>query len=321
MDLNGGPSQNTKGNMCVSCSSEQLERIGLYRSFATNGKKMKIAALLLNHFPFVLRSIPLKSFKNFHEKFHDFPFRGPICRCLECGLGQIQNMPSEEKLESFYTSSYWSERPPSLDPLQYLQSDRARSQVEFIKTNCPEINISSILEIGAGAATPSLLLRKELESTTNVQITVVEPGSVWKEYYQNLSIEILGSYFPMPIARRFSHIHASHWLEHITDPQTAVSAMSENLEENGTVFIEVPFADNDYWKRSLVDTPHTLFFSVDSLNALFQSAGFKVLKSCRFGISMASWEAGKLPSSEDFRKEESEGFWIRALYQKSRMQD
>ncbi len=318
MVLDRGAPQNSKVNMCVSCSSENLERIGLYRSFGTKGVKMKIAALLLNHFPFVLRSMPLKSFRNFYDKFNDFPFKGPVCRCLECGLGQIQSMPSEGKLESFYTSSYWSERPPSLDPLQYLQSDRARSQVEFIKSHSPEMNISSILEIGAGAATPSLFLRNELEKRTKVEIFVVEPGRVWKEYYHSLSIEVLGSYFPMPISRRFSHIHASHWLEHITDPLKAASAMRENLEENGTVFIEVPFADEDYWKRSLVDTPHTLFFSLDSLNALFQSAGFKVLKSCRFGIPMSSWEAGELPKSDDFGKEESEGFWIRALYQKTR---
>lgn len=300
-------------NKCVACRSSRLEGIRLYRPFPTKTLKKKIATLLLRHFPLLYRSIPLKKMK----KYVDFPFHGPILRCLDCGLGQLGKMPSNKVLESFYASSYWSERKPSLDLHQYLQSNRARSQVEFIQESFEGRKISSILEIGAGAATSSLLLRKKLEATNIVQLSVVEPGSVWSDYYKALSIECLGSYFPMAIPRKFSHIHASHWLEHTTDPQKAVSGMRDCLEKNGTVFLEVPFADDSYWDRAFADAPHTLFFNVDSLNALFAREGFQMLKACRVGISLASWEVGGWPNREEFGRENKMGFWIRALYRKA----
>jgi hypothetical protein len=223
-------------------------------------------------------------------------------------------MPTPAGLGAFYSSKYWGRRRYNLDPQQFRRCPRAEAQVRFIEESLPDLAPSAILEIGAGAATPSLLLRDRLSLSRQVEIHVVEPGAVWADYYKAANINVLGSFFPTLTERQFCHVHASHWLEHVIDPHGVVAAIRNILRPGGTVFIEVPFADDEYWSAALSDIPHTLFFSLHSLNQLFTRAGFEVLRAGRFGISLNSYGRGKAPGAEDYRKEKSDGFWIRALY-------
>jgi len=300
-----------KISTCIACGSNEVEKAGSYRPFALKGMKASIKSFLVRH-PWLMTCSRIKSL----EKYRDFPVRGSLVRCRACALVYLGTMPTLSQLERFYAADYWSMRRPDMSPGQYRTSPRAHAQVEFITGLLPKPAISSVLEIGAGTATPSLLLREKLSPFGDVVINVIEPGSIWKDYYHQTSINVIGTFFPIETDKTFSHIHASHWLEHNTDPKDTVQRMRRILDKNGTVFIEVPYASDEYWTYKLSDIPHTLFFSIESLNSLFTQSGFNVLGCGRYGISLREWEQGRWPTDQEFARENPEGFWIRALYQK-----
>jgi SAM-dependent methyltransferase len=299
------PRHSLNSDMCNSCGTDTLSRFHTYRRFRNRGVKGAISSVLdaCDRFG-----------RAFRRSREPRPFDGFVARCGQCGLIQLEVMPTPAGLQEFYSSSYWGRRRHKLDPQQFHHCPRAEAQVGFIEANSPDLAPSSILEIGAGAATPSLLLRERLGPSRPVEIHVVEPGEVWAGYYKATAIKVLGSFFPTATDRQFCHVHASHWLEHVTDPQGVVAEIRRVLRPGGTVFIEVPFADDEYWTAALSDVPHTLFFSVASLNHLFARAGFQVLKAGRYGIPLKAYERGDTPRPGDYGRETGDGFWIRALY-------
>ena len=296
---------------CTACGDKALTTVGKYRPLGGGGLSADAKRFLIRNQP-LLSLIPVSKLK----RFRDFPFLGNIVRCSKCGLSQMSDMPTDSELSSYYSSAYWSFRSPRIDLEKYKTCDRGGSQIEFISGHRDPSKISSILEIGAGSATPSLRLRDANSDSENFTIDVVEPGEFWGEYYNKLNITVVSEFFPAPIKRKYSHIHASHWLEHSTDPGKVSKMLFEITEPGGTVFIEVPFSEEEYWNLPLNDAPHTLFFGVESLKSLFEMSGYETLECGRFGIDLADFSRGGWPSGEQYYAKNADGFWLRALFRR-----
>jgi hypothetical protein len=71
----------------------------------------------------------------------------------------------------------------------------------------------------------------------------------------------------------------SHTLEHFrsTDLPTLLKTLKEVLDREGALVIEVPHVDFKLHKEiRFPDTPHTIFFSADSLRRLLKNYGFDI---------------------------------------------
>lgn len=246
------------------------------------------------------------------------PFWGTVVQCMNCGLAFMTPMPEDADLADYYERTYWVNRQKNKSPTQYRRCPRASAQIMMILDHLKPMTEKpfSILEIGAGEATPSLLLRDRLSKRGEVVISVIEPGEEWKAYYDAVGVRFLDRLFSPKLKGRYTHIHASHWLEHVTSPSLVVQTISGLLEEGGTVFVEVPFAANEYWVLPLADTPHTLFFSIESLQRLFEMNGFVTVLIGRYGIDLSRYARHEWPSDEEFALKNDNGFWIRGLFKK-----
>jgi SAM-dependent methyltransferase len=214
--------------------------------------------------------------------------------------------------------------------LRFLDDERANGQYELVQNYLPKKGHIDALELGAGSALLSMLLRHK---RGNVDIEVVEPGLGWNKYYRDNGIKKVADFFPFETKKKYTYIHASHWLEHVTpDIQYNIDAVRQLLMPNGTFFVEVPNRTDDYWNLDVGDTPHIHFFTEPSLRQFFENCGLRLLTIGCYGYTNREFHKFIHPSTkvlepnEELLKEVSKslrysiprkgGDSIRAVFQK-----
>jgi len=247
---------------------------------------------------------------------HLSPFKGRIFICRTCGYGVMENIPSDEQLANYYKNQYWAERSNITNIVfkkRYKTNSRAEHQIKFVigdlKKN--KNKIEKVLEIGAAHASSSLLLR-DVWSKNQISLYVCETGKQWLSYYQQADIEIVSHYFPFKNKMSFDYIHASHWLEHVSDLNKVLSAIHKMLKKDGYVFVEVPNTEHYYWDYPQTDTPHVYFFTRESIKKLFNKYNFECTKIGEYGITFRDILKG-IPAIQDAREK---GSYLRALFRK-----
>ncbi len=244
-------------------------------------------------------------------------FSGTVRVCEDCGHGLMDTPPSHQTLLDYYETRYWAESgrdAPAACRCDFAADPRAQHQTAFI-LQCIEPNrISKMLEIGAGPAHASLLLRAKSEQGA-LDIAVCEPGFVWDRYYKSYGIRKVADFFPWETQERFDFVHTSHWLEHVLNLDHTLSALSEAIPNGGNVFVEVPNTEHYYWRLPERDRPHIHFFTRTSLAKAFRNRGFSCVRIGEFGITYAQRNMG-IQVTDDNYGECEKGFWIRALFEK-----
>jgi SAM-dependent methyltransferase len=243
-------------------------------------------------------------------------FKGYIGVCDSCGHGVMEKPPSKEALKKYYSLTYWTHRSDmeiqekTKDTLWKTDS-RAQHQVQFVLDNLSNNKMENILEIGAGAACASLLLRDK--SSGVIKLFTCEPGNQWTEYYRRMGINKIAEYFPFITTERFDYVHTCHWLEHVPNLSETLSELKKIINSAGHIFVEVPNAEHDYWDVFMNDTPHIQFFTKKSLVKAFENFKFTCLACGDFGITCRDWVKGVSISTDDFGPHEK-GCWIRAIF-------
>jgi 2-polyprenyl-3-methyl-5-hydroxy-6-metoxy-1,4-benzoquinol methylase len=245
-------------------------------------------------------------------------FNGVVHVCVRCGHGVLSVPPAEDEIEAYYKKQYWTTRP-TIPQQTKEQSDafkndlRARFQTDFVLNHIKLDAGSDVLEIGAGAAYASLLLRER--SNGLLSLNVCEPGENWVGYYNQNDIKRLSSYFPFQGDQKFDYIHTSHWLEHVVNLHSTVERLAKITKSNGFVFIEVPNTESFYWSLPLLDTPHIHFFTRASLSRVFERHNFHCIEIGTFGQTFFEKFKGKPMLTADYGPAEK-GCWIRALFKR-----
>lgn len=298
---------------CKVCGSE-LFYIKKYNQHTRPSFKEYIKAIL----PHFNGYIPKKIFPKINAIVSN-PFRGSVVICKNCGYGILQDIPSHDRIKKYYENLYWEGRIIAnefLDKEGYKTDPRAKHQIEFVNMNSWEIkkNNLSILEIGAGSANSSLLLRDIWKEKT-IELFACEPGKQWTEHYKYHSINRIADFFPFQSQKTFDYIHTSHWLEHVSSLDDTVKNLYEKLNDNGYLFVEVPNCNSSYWELTLSDTPHIHFFTLKSLQTIFENNYFSCKNIEECGITNGEW-AEKIKLTDDRFGKRSDGVWIRALFKK-----
>lgn len=241
-------------------------------------------------------------------------FSGNILVCEDCGHGWMQFMPSESALVAYYRETYWNTRVSigkDSDSPHFRR--RAESQFQFVKPFLPTSGPLEMLEIGAGPAVASRQFREALGS--RVVLNVCEPGAEWAQYYLEQNIARVAEFFPFASPKPFHYLHASHWLEHMVNLDMTIANLREMTLRGGFLFIEVPNAGHDYWDLGITGTPHTHFFSLASLRAVFVKGGYNCVDVGEFGLTMRAWHGGAKPGDGDYSSRAG-GMWLRALFKR-----
>jgi len=302
--------------ICPVCNSEDLFIV----KYDRHKRSFQIKSILKRFLQLLDFLIP----KDFHRlkkitSKTKSPFRGDIRVCCNCGYGVMNTPPSEEELKDYYSKQYWSGRLDKTKKASFFEKDygkdpRAKIQIEFSLEKIDKERIGKILEIGAGSAFASLLLRDKCNEA-HLELDVCEPGAIWEEYYKEKEINKIADYFPFKTSKKYDYIHTSHWLEHVLDLKDTIRALNAICEKGGFIFVEIPNSAHKYWHLPLKDTPHIHFFTMTCLKKIFEESGFKCLDIKECGISYLEWFHGEVLTPDKYGEKEK-GFHIRAIFEK-----
>jgi hypothetical protein len=248
-------------------------------------------------------------------------FKGKVLICKTCGHGALMHPPGPAAIRKYYEEEYWQDfrgkKKDALDAqtgVDYAQDQRANSQISLIRNYLDTRHIRKTLEIGAGPAFASQLMRADSESLADA--CVCEPGSSWDHYYLARGLRKIADFFPLDFdtEERFDYIHTSHWLEHVLDLSPTISALHDILEEGGYLFVEVPNTSQLYWNLPIGDTPHIHFFTVESLKQVFEAHQFRLVHINTYGLPLGARQG--TPEQPAAQAPTPDGVWIRAIFQK-----
>lgn len=300
---------------CFVCGNKK------YKEFIYNNhlNQKSVKAVVKKYLPLIEKIIPrsMNNIKNLaigRRYFH-----GTIRVCENCGHGYLVNPPDSDILTKYYKKAYWFHRSDIKQTdfaknINFLSDYRAKQQVEILQKFSDITKIKNVLEIGAGSANASLLLR-HLKTDSNLNLFVYESGTQWESYYVANNIVKIADYFPSETNIKFDYIHTSHWLEHTNNLDKTIGEISNLLNGGNKVFVEVPNEEFYYWDLQIEDTPHLQFFTAKSLVMAFEKHGFNCLTSGNYGISYLDRMNGQTPNENNGNLSEN-GFWIRALFEK-----
>jgi 2-polyprenyl-3-methyl-5-hydroxy-6-metoxy-1,4-benzoquinol methylase len=132
-----------------------------------------------------------------------------------------------------------------------------------------------MLDIGSGLGVfPAAMSRM------GVDVTCVEPNKDSADFIKNdLKLECLNQFYDGPVDGEFDLVTLVHVLEHEEAPIRMLTAVRENLKEDGWLFIEVPDAEEFRYlpkEHDEFNSCHVVFYDMASLFHVMVNAGFLV---------------------------------------------
>lgn len=213
-----------------------------------------------------------------------------INHCDQCGLGFVYPIINSGKINTYYSLIYRAKNSPfyfdfkknneTRLPKSYpYANERSFSQILLARTftNFDENDI--FLDIGPGKGGAFAISKLILPSPKLYGIELTNGAAKYfKEKFNALTFSSLKEFNNS--SNKAKIILMSHSLEHyqFSDLDDLFSDIIFALDDNGVIVIEVPHCDiRLHADIRGNDTPHTLFFSKNSLKLLLIKFGFEVL--------------------------------------------
>lgn len=229
-----------------------------------------------------------------HEDLRDVHYGGAgsfsIQRCVRCDLAWLSPRPDRERIKDYYGNGYlpYEERVDrarvALRPARVLLSLPYR--VRYGRTgqdSAPPVPAAKMLDVGCG---PGHLMEQMRNRGWEVWGVEMDGAAARKAAARAGSAErvLVGTLADADYPEHgFDLITASHVLEHLHDPLTALERMRGWLRPGGRIQIWVPNIDSlesrlfgPHW--SGLDAPRHLYhFSPATVSGMLVRAGFEVV--------------------------------------------
>ncbi len=196
--------------------------------------------------------------------------------CTKCNLGFVNPMPSEKKLEDFYTNIYRSTGRPHFEDIKSPPMPRHRhlAYMSNLSLMVDLSQVSTILEIGAGWGETGMLL---LEHYPHLNIYTVEPDKHCKDVLIKRGYKVVESFEDIENCSA-EVVMSFHCLEHFSSPSSFANIYKDYVSSNATIFIEVPNCRfGEGFEIRPYDSPHMLFFNSESLEKFAELNNLEVL--------------------------------------------
>lgn len=203
----------------------------------------------------------------------DFLICDELNRCDNCDITFASPLPDQSTLEYYYKSGSYTTLNQSVNEeafiaFSYKLSLSRYELIEKFAKSLPRPGL--ILDIGAGKAIMGKALKDRWGSCT---YDVVEPDTEISESYGDWVDDIYTEIHEAP-KRKYDLVVMNQVLEHVIDPVTFIEAASDLLNQNGFLYIDVPYHDYKF-KPSV--SPHLFFYSTKSLTKLLNGIGVEVI--------------------------------------------
>ncbi|MBU6257348.1 MAG: class I SAM-dependent methyltransferase [Burkholderiales bacterium] len=204
-----------------------------------------------------------------------------VARCTDCGLVQLDPMPSAEQLIALYPSDFYAYHDLAARRPGWMRWLKERLFPSLIVVDPGFEHAGHVLDSGCGSGWSLLKFRD-----AGWQCIGVEPSGAaarfGREQY-GLDIRtgtVLSEKLP---AGQFDYIRSNHSLEHDPDCDATIAEFRRLIRADGRLLIGVPNIDSAaarwfgrYWWY-LGAPVHTYNFSLHHLSALLAKHGFEVL--------------------------------------------
>ena len=238
-----------------------------------------------------------------------------IVRCDDCKLTWLHPMPSNIDLAQYYDSSFWDNKNAAFQLSAGSTKDKSRAsyQYEFMKPFIDFSRIGDTLEIGAGHAGISYFIHNLLPETA---ISILEPDESFRNAHKDLGVCTDTFKDLNEIDKTYDLVISSHSLEHVSNILEDIGIIAKVLRPNGYFFLEVPNANDIYFKCYRTDIPHTYFFNKESIQGLAEHFNLKVLDIGEFGPNKEEFMAKDYFTIEEKNIRKVDGGNLRCLLQK-----
>ncbi|MEQ8313048.1 MAG: class I SAM-dependent methyltransferase [Gammaproteobacteria bacterium] len=206
-------------------------------------------------------------------------------QCQVCKLAWTSPEPNEKQLDQAYGESYYSSVETKFNPViewwtRFSARRRARKLVHQHGTNSKKLKV---LDIGCGRG----VLLNGFRELGHEVLGIERAGSGFDTLadIESISLQQL-----IDDKQRFDLIVLWHVLEHLPRPQQSLEQVHQLLNDNGSLFVEVPnygglqsrmFAAN--WFH--LDVPRHLFhFTPRSLALMAAASGFSTVRKSSFSL-------------------------------------
>ncbi len=188
----------------------------------------------------------------------------PVLRCNNCFYHFVNYRNNSDEIKQYYQKTYWSTL--SLSHSQYGFTER------YIKGK-------NLLEIGSGEGFVLELFEKKGFNVNGIEASKDNLHLIKKKLRTGECK--IGFAEDLPdYDKKFDVVIMSHVLEHLINCRLVISSLRELLTEDGIIFIEVPNCEDVVeLEHSIFTQPHLHHFTEKSLEFLFKSCGYEIIKS------------------------------------------
>jgi 2-polyprenyl-3-methyl-5-hydroxy-6-metoxy-1,4-benzoquinol methylase len=217
-----------------------------------------------------------------------------ICKCLSCGLifsrkNEEGTLNQTEVYSNYYKEDTGGRFSGVVESLVKVFRFMRAYKIHSLNTKA-----KSILDIGSGRGWILYFLRKyfNYERVVGTQIAI----NAYKFSTEKLKLEIYNKdLLELSFEKKFDIVSILHVLEHVEKPEEYIKKIYELLNDEGTLFIEVP--NYNAWARRLtgkhwlaLDLKHHLFFfTPKSLTDLLHKYNFKIKKIETFSLEYSTF--------------------------------
>lgn len=209
--------------------------------------------------------------------------------CLDCHMVFIDPMPSEEELTKYnatYFESAHGGHPSNPSAVAFF-SGIGKLRGAYVDAFLTKNNFSAqkVLEVGPGHG---YFAENWIVKHPQVQYFGVETDESCHDALQQAGVHVLS---PEQVETAVDHVDLviiSHVLEHVSNPQGFLHAVTKKLRKGGILFVEVPCFD---WQHKELDEPHLLFFDKEPMKLLLNQVGFEGIEVNYYGDSIESLKA------------------------------
>lgn len=198
-----------------------------------------------------------------------------IIECLACGLVFLSSFDHIHK--DFYQEARMHDKHDEPVDIEVWLKDSAWDDDRrfiFLKR---VIENRSVLDFGCGAG--GFLMRAR---TAASRVAGVEVETRLKPHFRKEGLEVFTDI--AEVKGLFNLITLFHVLEHMKDPVTFLMRLSEKLNEDGQLIVEVPSADDallklyasDHFSKFTYWSCHLFLFTNETISSIAEKAGLKV---------------------------------------------
>ena len=187
-----------------------------------------------------------------------------VCFCNICSMVSQNPIPTEQEVEKYYTSDYRQEYKQVFEPKLkhvYRAGNLALDRLGFLTKN--NVISGKLLDVGAGGGEFTYV-----SSQLGFESMGIEPNIGYSNYAKDQYEANIKTGQLADVYGKFDVITMFHVMEHIPDPVKTFKKLYDLLNENGSLFIEVPNIES--FSQSPNNTffkAHIHYFSASTLTA------------------------------------------------------